>query len=599
MIDNKQELENLGINLSKLRGGKTLCPKCSHLRKKKTDPCLSVDVANGRYNCHNCDFRGGIKKYTPEPKVYSVPSAKTSTNISDKMINWFFKERAITASTLNRCGVSETKEWLPQTGKEENCINFNYFRDGKLINIKYRDGRKNFKMFKDAELIFYGLDDIKNSDWCVIVEGEIDKLSFMEIGVSEVISVPNGASNSDNPNLTYLDNCIEYFDDKKMIILAMDTDEVGIKLRDELARRLGYERCFKVNFNDCKDANEYLIKYGSDLKNCILKENVKEFPIAGVITMNELWSDVKVLIEEGITHGDQIGKIAQLDKNLSFFVGQLMVLTGIPNHGKSPFMLFIMACLSVRYGWRWAIFTPEHNPLQLFAIKIMELLIGKRIQPKVGFHEKEMDMAKRFINEHFYFIKPEDEDFTLDNILAKTKSLVVKKGIKGLIIDPWNKLEHQIPNGENEHNYISKELDKIIRFSQRNAIFTSIIAHPKKMNKAKNSEMFEVPTLYDISSSSNWYNKPDLGLTFYRNFETNVSEVHIKKMKYEHQGNVSVVKVRYNNNNGRFIGAFSAWDNSNWLDQPFQAEIMIEPELQEPIKSETKINTQQTTTELF
>lgn len=602
MIDNRQELEKLGIDLSKLRGGKTLCPKCSHTRKKKNDPCLSVDITKGIYNCHNCEFQGGIRKYVPEPKVYVLPKPNTSTNISEKIINWFFTERGITASTLNRCGISESKEWMPQTSKEENCINFNYFRDGKLINIKYRDARKHFKMYKDAELIFYGLDDIKNSDWCVIVEGEIDKLSFMEVGVSEVISVPNGASGGDNPNLTYLDNCIEYFDDKKLIILAMDTDEVGIKLRDELARRLGYERCLKVNFKDCKDANEYLVKYGSKLKDVIAKENLKEFPISGVITMNDLWSDVKNLIEEGIDKGDQIGKIAQLDKNLSFFVGQLMVLTGIPNHGKSPFMLFIMACLSVRYGWRWGIFTPEHNPLQLFAIKIMEILIGKRIKPKVGFHDAEMEMAKSFINEHFYFIKPEDEDYTIDNILAKAKSLVTKKGIKGLLIDPWNKLEHLIPNGESEHNYISRELDKIIKFSQRNLVFTTIIAHPKKMPKAHKSELFEVPTLYDISSSSNWYNKPDLGLTFYRNFETNISEVHIKKMKYEHQGSVGCVKVRYNNNNGRFIGAFSAWDNTNWLDRPFQVELLLDPELQK-IDNEEKnqeITTkQEPTTTLF
>lgn len=598
MIDIRQELENLGINVSKIRGGKTVCPKCSPTRRNKTDPCLSVDIANGVYNCHHCDFKGGVKKYVPQPKNYAIPAPKTSTNISDKIINWFFTERMITSSTLNRCGISESKEWLPQTAKEENCINFNYFRDGKLINIKYRDARKNFKMFKDAELIFYGLDDIKNSDWCVIVEGEIDKLSFMEVGISEVISVPNGASTSSNPNLNYLDNCVEYFDNKKTIILAMDTDEVGIKLRDELARRLGFDRCFMVNFEDCKDANEYLVKYGEKLKSTIEKQNLKEFPISGIITINDIWDDVQDLITKGITHGDQIGKIAQLDKNLSFFVGQLMVITGIPNHGKSPFMLFIMACLSIRYGWRWGIFTPEHNPLQLFAVKIMELLIGKKAN---SMHEKEKEMSRSFIQEHFFFIKPEDDDFTIDNILDKTRSLVSKKGIKGLVIDPWNKLEHLIPNGDSEHNYISRELDKIIKFSQRNFIFTTIVAHPKKMAKMNKVDAFEVPTLYDISSSSNWYNKPDIGLTFYRNFETNISEVHIKKMKYEHQGSVSKVNVKYNVNNGRFIGAFSKWDNENWLDQPFQVEMILDEGLQKVQESlsKTEVTAEQTTQTLF
>ena len=40
---------------------KTLCPKCSQARKKKTEPCLSVDIGKEVWNCHHCEWSGGLK----------------------------------------------------------------------------------------------------------------------------------------------------------------------------------------------------------------------------------------------------------------------------------------------------------------------------------------------------------------------------------------------------------------------------------------------------------------------------------------------------------------------------------------------------------
>ena len=146
---------------------------------------------------------------------------------------------------------------MPQTGKEENTIKFNYFMGNQLINIKYRDGRKNFKLYKGAEKVFYNINSIVGHESVVIVEGEIDALSLHEAGVPNVVSVPNGATLNHN-NLDYLDNCIDYFEDKTKIILAVDADEPGTMLKQEFIRRLGAENCYIVDFADCKDANEYL-----------------------------------------------------------------------------------------------------------------------------------------------------------------------------------------------------------------------------------------------------------------------------------------------------------------------------------------------------
>lgn len=545
---------------------KVICPNCSHERKNKQDPCLSINLNDGTYNCHNnCGFKGTVLKsneYVPK-KEYIKPVFVNNTNLSKEVVDYFFT-RGITQKTLDESKITEGMAFMPQFKKEINTIQFNYFRDGQLVNVKYRGAKKTFKMVKDAELVFYGLDDIKDSTWCVIVEGEIDKLSFSEVGIKEVVSVPNGASLG-NMNLDYLDSCIDYFENKTKIIIATDNDVAGISLREELARRLGYERCFKVDFDGHKDANELLQFDRDKLKSVINQENLIEFPIAGVITADMVWDEVEGYLQNGLQRGDVTNVIKDFDELVSFVPGQLMALTGIPNHGKSPFALMIMCALSVHSGWKWGIYSPEHKPISIFLVKICEMLLGKRARTGYGFSTTEKQLAKDFISSHFMFIEPEDNDYTLDNILEKGKSLVKRRGIRGLLIDPWNKLEHNMAKGDNETMYISKELDKVIRFDQANSVFTIIIAHPTKIRKDKATGMFEVPNLYDIAGSANWFNKVDIGICFYRNFDSKMSEIHVQKMKYEHLGMQGMCEIRYNANSSRFNNLYGDYDNSNWL----------------------------------
>lgn len=590
MKTTKQLFSDLGIVTKRDSGSdKVLCPKCSNTRKHKSDPCLSIDLDEGFYNCHNpgCDFRGkvfSIKEFTPKVKDYVKPVYNNNTSLSKNLVQWFFK-RGISQKTLTDTKITEGMVYMPQTAKEENTIQFNYFRDGELVNIKYRDGKKNFRMIKDAELIFYGLDEIKDSDWCVIVEGEIDKLSFWEVGIKEVVSVPNGASKG-NSNLEYLDNCVNYFENKKKIIIATDNDEPGLALREELARRLGYERCFKVDFSSFKDANEVLIAKGTQaLLDVVKTSNLIEFPIAGIITVNSIWDDVENVIENGLSRGDTTKTLKEFDDLVSFCPGHLMVLTGIPNHGKSPFALQVMVSLSINHGYKWGLYTPEHKPLTLFIVMMCECIFGRRIRKGAMFSKKEREIAKAFINEHFFFIEPEDDDVTLDNILKKARLLVIKYGIRGFLLDPWNKVEHNIEKGDNETTYISKQLDKIIRFDQRHGVFSIIIAHPVKIRKDK-SGAFEVPNLYDISGSSNWFNKPDIGVTFYRNYVTEMSEIHIQKMKYTHLGSQGMAEVKYNSNNSRFNSP-NFPDNSNWLIKDAQ---QLEYSINDVYRNLTPIN---------
>ena len=249
---NTQEINGYLIdtfNQYDLEEGKTqgVCPLCSFDRKaqKQKLKCASYDWETGLGTCHNCDTTFQLHTYQRKGnsvKEFIRPTNESVAPVENTKVEKWFDTRGISKSTLQNLKISEGLEWMPQTGKEENTIKFNYFIGNELINIKYRDGRKNFKLFKGAEKVFYNINSIVGYNSCVIVEGEMDVLSYHEVGIRNVVSVPNGATINSN-NLDYLDNCIDYFDDKERIILAVDKDEAGQALQQELIRRLGAEVC--------------------------------------------------------------------------------------------------------------------------------------------------------------------------------------------------------------------------------------------------------------------------------------------------------------------------------------------------------------------
>ena len=216
---------------------------------------------------------------------------------------------------------------MPQTGKTENTIQFNYMVGDQLINVKYRDGRKNFKLYKGAEKVFYNINSIVGYDHCVITEGEMDVLALHEAGIKNALSVPNGATLNTN-NLDYLDNCIDYFDDKEKVILAVDSDDAGQALQQELVRRLGAEVCFLVDFEDCKDANEYLIKYGKE-KLAERITRARPVPLENVTTFRDIENEVTDFVTNGFKPGYQIG-LPNFDDIFSTYTGQFITVTGIP-----------------------------------------------------------------------------------------------------------------------------------------------------------------------------------------------------------------------------------------------------------------------------
>src|SRR6185437_9723813 len=179
----------------------------------------------------------------------------------------WLRERGIGDAVVMRNRVMASTVYMPQVEEHVGAIAFPYFRAGELINVKYRDRAKNFRMETGAERVLYGLDDIDVTR-CVIVEGEIDKLSVEAAGVTSCVSVPDGAPSPATKDYASKFKFLEADEDRIAAvsewIIAVDADEPGKRLEDELARRLGREKCRRVIWpSECKDANDVLRSFGA------------------------------------------------------------------------------------------------------------------------------------------------------------------------------------------------------------------------------------------------------------------------------------------------------------------------------------------------
>jgi len=544
------------FNQYSLEEGKTqgTCPLCSSSRQPKNQKlkCASYDWERGLGTCHNCNTTFQLHTYQRKgnsEKVYLKPTEEPKMYLAEpgsKVIQWF-KTRGISEKTLKDLKVSEGPEFMPQTGKSENTIKFNYMMGDTLINIKYRDGKKNFKLYKGAEKIFYNINSIIGYDTCIIVEGEMDTLSFHEAGLPNAISVPNGATLNSN-NLDYLDNCIDYFEDKEKIILAVDNDEPGQALQQELIRRLGAEVCFTVDFEDCKDANEYLLKHGKEnLIHQITK--AKPVPLENVTTFKDIEGEVTDFVKHGFKPGYQVG-LANFDRVFSTYTGQFITVTGIPSSGKSDFVDQMVIGYNLNYKWKTAFASPENQPTYLHAHKLMRK-VWQGMPTPGDINSKKWNEVAEHVNDNFFFI--DMERYTLESILRKGAELVKRKGIKCLVIDPFNKIRDIDSNTDDVNRYTMEYLTKIETFAKKFDVLVFIVAHPTKMYKDKDGKI-EEPNMYNIKGGGEWYDASYHGILVHRDYEAKTVKAKVLKVKFQNLGeNGAEAHFKWEPKSGCFI----------------------------------------------
>lgn len=609
---NKEDRESMARKMQSLSGNKAKfripCTECDSLRTHHGDKSMKVDMTEKYAHCFHCGYHAcwkGPEDYNnlpadtrlpQQPPVYLRPvyiPEDRPTRLGEKLARYLIEERCIPLIVLITMKISEKMEWMPQTRREERCMCFDYFEQGKLINTKFRDGAKHFKLISGAELIPWNIDAILGTETAYITEGEMDAMSLMAAGYKEVISVPNGAGGR---SLTWLDRFVEsHFEEKKHIILALDTDKQGIELKNELVRRLGADRCRIVKWGpECKDANEHLLRYGIESLRIAI-EQAEEIPLEGVFTALDLRSEMLDLYENGMPKGIDSG-LQNLDKVTRLETNRTLVISGTPGSGKSEFVDEMMVRYMLRHDWRVAYFSPENRPVSYHVRKILMKLTGKRFDKNILKLEALLQ-ALEYLGSHAYFILPK-QDFSVDAILERIASLVRRHGINVAVIDPFNCLEHAFMSGETETQYINRLFDKLNHFAMHHNILLVIVAHPTKMRRDPGTGNFPVPTLYDIAGSAAFYNKSDFGMIVERNKKTLQTVIHVDKVRWNHLGDTGEAFFRYNDFNGRFVPMQGEerpegpaqpepeWDNTNWVAiklMPKQGELDLqEAPLAEP-----------------
>ena len=557
-----------------------LCPGCSSERKNKTAQCLSVDIDYEKavYRCWHCEKEGAVRiEEPPKPKQKFDAVKSVSKALTPDGRAWLH-DRGISEDTALLYNLTSAVAFFPDLRREGSAIAFPYWTDGKPFGHKVRCIEEKAHVCKPALYSLFGIQnvDMTESPNFVICEGELDALSMCEAGVLNATSVPNGAASftrvSDDADTkavySFLWPAKRDIDKAKKIIIAADNDEPGQKLADELARRIGKHRCWKIDYPEaCKDANDVLLKYGPEkLKQCV--DNALPWPIEGLYEAGEFFPAVFDLYENGF--GDRIlTGIPPVDDIYSVGKGMLTIITGIPANGKSTFVDQLMVNLSRSKGYIHGICSFE-NPPHVHIAKLSEMLLQKHFfdssLPGDKMTKEELQSIQPFINEHFKFLQQDDgKKASLESIIERIKTAVFRWGINSAVIDPYNYIQRpKTANSETE--WIDDMLTQLRLLATSHDLHLWFVAHPTKL-RLDDEEHYPPPRGYSISGSGAWYSKADFGLTVHKVPDRpGVVRIINWKTRFDWLGKEGEASILYDNTKNVYI--HDAYDLSPFGDDP-------------------------------
>lgn len=511
----EDKLRDLGIEIHEKEQYKTWCPVCYARKGHKKDKDLSVNKKEGTYNCHNsnCSFKGRVSN-----KDYKRPDVKEVILTADA-VNWFASR-----------GISERTLKNKKVGTVGSYIMFNYYKNGALVNYKKRNTKvKEFSQFPDAEKVFYNFDSLANKTKCIIVEGEVDVLTWVELGFEEeyaILSLDQGAgmkNSSLDGKLECLTNAAGILDLFEHFYLAGDNDEAGNYTFEEIARRLGKYRCKKVVFKNCKDSNECYLLDKSDAQDRFrdLIENAEPFPIGGIEVLDD--ERIEQMLDEydnGEKTGDKIDGM-ELAEYFSVMEGEITLFSGYPSDGKSTFVRWLAMTYAIKKGYKFAFYAPEDYPSNYFYKQLCKTYMGKEIDKKYKNRatREEYLSAMNWVKRHFFYIYQETNSKGImelpsnEYINDKIRYLKLQYGVCSYVKDPWNKLYHD-QGFKRDDQYLTEEFSKEKAFA-KDYRACWYVAHPKSPGATKDGKI-PAPTRYDLAGGAMWNNAMDNILLIFR-----------------------------------------------------------------------------------
>ena len=279
-----------------------------------------------------------------------------------------------------------------------------------------------------------------------------------------------------------------------------------------------------------------------------------QFPI---VLPDDLKERTTALYLRGLPRGDLPGWRG-LDDLYSVTSSQLTVITGIPGSGKSEFLDALATNLAETAGWSFAVYSPENYPTEIHMAKLTEKHLRKPFGagPTERMTLAEMNAAVDWVNDRFRWLQPSYPNY---GRLLEAALFFREPGQKkfGIILDPWNSLEHLRPSGMTETEYVCAALTDMINLSRKEDFHLFLVAHPTKMTRDPKTGVRPIPTPYDISGGAHWFSKPDNILTVHRDQvnRTQAVEIHVQKIRFKHLGHIDVARLLYDRVTGRYFDA--------------------------------------------
>lgn len=242
------------------------------------------------------------------------------------------------------------------------------------------------------------------------------------------------------------------------------------------------------------------------------------------------------LYDSGYTKIDGIN-VAEFDEKFKPKRGEVSLLSGIGNYGKSTFKKWYQAMRMLMYGEKFASFVPEDNPPEEYYHDFVEIILGCDCSPNnPNRPSREVyEFVYDLVCKHIFYVYPKDVSPTPQYIMEVFLELIIKENVDGCDIDPFNQLTNEYQKFGRTDKYLEWVLSVFSRFAQVNNIFFWIVAHPRQMTKASDGN-YPCPDVFDLNDGAMWNNKMDNILIYHRPFAQTdpmnpACEFHSKKIR--------------------------------------------------------------------